>query len=269
MPNPIQEKILQGMYGVMRSICRLLLRHEIGYREFSNLAKVAFVQVATEEYGIRGRPTNISRVALMTGLTRKEVKRLRDLDTMFDSEFLSRRNLLAELIHYWNTDKQYSDSEGMPKALKFEGPGESFQSLVKRCAGDIPIGAMRTELKRIGAVSETNDGLLVVKTREYLPKGANERLLNGIEYGLRTIAETVDYNGDPRNSLPRPQKFIHSSEVDKDEIPRLEKIIRERIESFSIETDDLLSTAETSQNERSDSRLYSTVGVGVYFYLEE
>ena len=71
------------MYGVMPSICRLLLRHEIGFREFSDLAKAAFVQVATEDYGIRGRPTNISRVAVMTGLTRKEVKRLRDFNVEF------------------------------------------------------------------------------------------------------------------------------------------------------------------------------------------
>ena len=69
--------------------------------------------------------------------------------------------------------------------LHYEGSGISFSSLVKRCAGDIPVGAMRTELKRIGAISENTDGLLVVNTRQHLPKDVNERLLNGIEFGLR------------------------------------------------------------------------------------
>jgi len=269
MPNTIQEKILHGMYGVMRSICRLLLRYEIGFREFSDLAKAAFVQVATEDYGIRGRPTNISRVAVMTGLTRKEVKRLRDLDTEFGNEFLSRRNPLAELLHYWNTDKNYSNSDGRPKALQLEGSGESFQSLVKRCVGDIPVGAMRAELKRIGAISETDDGWLVVNTREHAPKDVGDRLLNGIEYGLRTLAATVDYNGDPNTKMPRPQKLIHSSEINRDELPRLEKQIRERIESFSAETDDLLSTAEIVPGNQNAGSSSPTVGVGVYFYLEE
>ena len=82
------------------------------FREFSDLAKAAFVQVATEEYGIRGRPTNISRVAVMTGLTRKEVKRIRDLNVDFSKDFLTRRNPHAELLHYWNTDKDYSDLDG-------------------------------------------------------------------------------------------------------------------------------------------------------------
>ncbi len=253
----------------MRSVCRLLLRHDIGFREFSDLAKMAFVQVATEDYGIRGRPTNISRVALMTGLTRKEVKRIRNIDPKFVSEFLSRRNPLAELLHYWNTDKEYCDSDGRPKALSFDGQGLSFQSLAKRCAGDIPVGAMRTELKRIGAISETELGLLVANTREHLPKDVDERLLNGIDFGLRTLAATVDYNGDPLTAFPRPQKFIHSSEISRDKLPSLEKVIRERIELFSTDTDDLLSTAELASDEPDNGGKCLTVGVGVYFYLEE
>ena len=253
----------------MRSICRLLLRHEIGFREFADLAKVAFVQVATEDYGIRGRPTNISRVAVMTGLTRKEVKRLRDLSSEIGSNFLTRRNPLAELLHYWNTDESYCDSNGVPKELLFDGPGLSFRTLVKRCAGDIPAGAMRTELKRIGAISESSNGSLIVNTRQHLPQNVDQRLLNGIEYGLRTLAATVAYNGDPHTEIPRPQKFVHSSEVGRDQVLHLEKQFRERIESFSIEMDDLLSVAEAASSDSGESLLGPTVGVGIYFYLEE
>jgi Family of unknown function (DUF6502) len=269
MPNTIQEKILRGMYGVMRSICRLLLRHEIGFREFSDLVKAAFVQVATEDYGLRGRPTNISRVAVMTGLTRKEVKRIRDLNVEFGNELLTRRNPHAELLHYWNTDKDYSDQDGYPRALDYEGQNISFQSLVKRCAGDVPVGAMRTELKRIGAISENKDGLLVVNTRQHLPKDVNERLLNGIEFGLRTLAVTIDHNGDPNAESPWPQKFIHSSEISRERLPILQKILREKIDSFSVETDDLLSTAEIAPGQNGGDEPCSTVGVGVYFYLED
>jgi len=257
------------MHGVMRSICRLLLRHEIGFREFSDLAKIAFVQVATEDYGIRGRPTNISRVAVMTGLTRKEVKRIRDLNNEFGSEFLSRRNPLAELLHYWNTDKDYSDQGGKPKILPLDGENVSFRALVKRCAGDIPVGAMRTELIRIGAISEAENGMLMVNMREHLPNDVNDRLINGIEYGLRTLASTVDYNGDPKTKNPRSQKFIHSSEISRDQLPWLEAIIREKIENFSIETDDLLSTAEAQSSDKDGSEQCPTVGVGIYFYSDE
>ena len=78
MQNDIQRQILGAILLVLRPLAKALLRVGVGYREFSEIAKIAFVQTATEEYGLRGRPTNISRVAVMTGLTRKEVKRVRD-----------------------------------------------------------------------------------------------------------------------------------------------------------------------------------------------
>ena len=77
MQNDIQRQILGAILLVLKPLARALLRAGVGYREFSEIAKTAFVETATVDYGLRGRPTNISRVAVMTGLTRKEVRRIR------------------------------------------------------------------------------------------------------------------------------------------------------------------------------------------------
>ena len=71
MQDRIQQEILRGMLLVLRPMARILLRFGIGFKEFNEVAKAAFVDVASADFGIRGRPTNISRVAVMTGLTRK------------------------------------------------------------------------------------------------------------------------------------------------------------------------------------------------------
>ena len=131
-------------------------------------------------------------------------------------------------------------SMGNQSLLKLKGEGATFQSLVKRAAGDIPIGAMKTELKRIGAITENSEGLLEVNTRQHLPRDVHDRLLNGIEFGLRTLAATVDFNGNPNNENLKPQKFIHSSDIDIEKLPLLQKFLKEKIESFSVETDDLI-----------------------------
>lgn len=267
MSGGIQEKILDGVFGVICSIARILLRHGIGYREFSDLAKAAFVQVATDDYGIRGRPTNISRVAVMTGLTRKEVKRIRDLGHGFGDAFISRRNPLAELLHYWNTDSEYCDTDGNPRDLSFEGSDGSFCNLVRRCAGDIPPGAMRTELKRVGAVTETPDGLLRVTTREHFPQDADGRLIIGINHGLHQLASTVAYNSDPEQKDTRTQKFVDSPLIGKALLPGLRKELDSRIMDFAVEIDDRFSELEheTPNSEKSDT---VSVGVGIYFYCE-
>ena len=68
MQNDIQRQILSAFLVALRPIAKILLRFGIGFREFAEISKTAFVDVASREYGLRGRPTNISRVAVMTGL---------------------------------------------------------------------------------------------------------------------------------------------------------------------------------------------------------
>jgi len=268
MSSRIERIILEGVFGVVSSIARIFLRYNLGYREFSDLAKTAFVQAATEDYGIRGRPTNISRVAVMTGLTRKEVKRIRDLGSGFGDAFISRRNPLAELLHYWNTYPDYLDSSGKPLALAFEGSDISFWSLVRQCAGDIPPGAMRTELKRIGAVKETENGLLEVTTREHFPQDADGRLMIGINHGLRQLAATVAFNSDPEQEITRTQKFVDSPLVSKRIVPALQAELDARLSEFAVTIDDRFSEIERESRIDGEGDKVS-VGVGLYFYSDE
>jgi hypothetical protein len=66
MQDRIQQQVLGAFLIVLRPIARIFLRFGIGFREFAEISKAAFVDVASTDFGIRGRPTNISRVAVMT-----------------------------------------------------------------------------------------------------------------------------------------------------------------------------------------------------------
>jgi hypothetical protein len=268
MLDSFREKIFAALHEAIKPIARALLRSGISFREFSDVAKAAFVQVATEDYGIRGRPTNISRVAVMTGLTRKEVKRIRDLGPKSHNSSTSKRNPLSDLLHYWNTDPDYCDADGNPKPLFIDGPTISFSDLVRRCAGDIPPGAMRTELKRLGAISEDENGALIVKTRQYLPNDADNRLLVGINFGLRTLASTISVNGDPDSDSTLPQKFIDSALINPKELPEIQEKLTNKISAFAIDIDDFLSEHEEDSRE-VDAENMASVGVGVYFYKDD
>lgn len=268
MTKSFRENLLISLSGAIKPIARFLLRAGIGFREFSDISKAAFVQVATEDYGIRGRPTNVSRVAVMTGLTRKEVKRIRDLGFEQREGLIARRNPLSDLLHYWNTDPDYCDAEGKPIPLFLSGPTISFSSLVRRCAGDIPPGAMRTELKRIGAILEKEDGTLVVNTRQLLPDDADNRLLVGINYGLRTMASTIAVNGDSSTVTTYPQKFIDSALIDPKKLPEIQQKLTDKIMKFAVEIDDFLSKIEEDSRHVEASDMAS-IGVGVYYYKED
>jgi hypothetical protein len=204
----------------------------------------------------------------MTGLTRKEVKRIRNLGCGFGDAFISKRNPQAELLHYWNTDPSYSDAQGSPIDLSMEGDAPSFRALVRRCAGDIPPGAMKTELQRIGAISVVGNGLLRVQTREHLPSDAEGRLIIGIDPGLRAMAATVAFNSDPAVERTRPQKFVDSPKISKTLLPSVQKELEEKILEFVFMIDDRLSEIESDDSPEVNDELI-TVGVGVYFYADE
>ena len=176
MQEKLKQQVLDAFLLVMRPVVRILLRYGIGYREFVEVAKTAYVDVASTDFGLRGRPTNISRVAVMTGLTRKEVKRLRDKIESGDSRISVKTTPLADVLHHWHAQEEFTDSSGRPVVLPFSGAERSFSSLVKKFGGDIPAGAMRTELARVGAIVESANGELKVIDRVVVPKSDHDDL---------------------------------------------------------------------------------------------
>jgi len=197
MQDETQRQILSAFLVILRPIARILLRFGIGFREFSEIAKTAFVDVASSDYGLRGRPTNISRVAVMTGLTRKEVKRLRDKIERGEETVVIKATPLSEVLHRWYSEIDYTDQHGKPKQLPFAGEGISFSSLVRAFGGDIPPGALRTELKRVGAISEREDGMLEIAKRTVMPSGLDERLVMALVHSAYPLLSTLAHNMNP------------------------------------------------------------------------
>ena len=123
---------LAALRLLFRPVARIMLRAGINWRELADVCKATYVEVATEDFGIRGRPTNISRVAILTGLTRKEVRRLRDLLEEASPEVFSRMNFATRVLSGWHQDEEFLDAEGKPRPLPREGASGSFESLCHR-----------------------------------------------------------------------------------------------------------------------------------------
>lgn len=177
MHDKIKQRVLNAFLLVMRPIVRILLRYGIGFREFAEVAKTAFVDVASTDFGLRGRPTNISRVAVMTGLSRKEVKRLRENIAEGDLSVSVKTTPLADVLHHWHAQREFTDEYGNPRPLPFEGLKGSFSSLVKRYGGDLPPGAMRTEMQRVGAIEEDKSGNLKLVRRSFVSDQKHENVV--------------------------------------------------------------------------------------------
>lgn len=268
MQDTIQRQILDALLLVLRPLARALLRAGIGFREFDEIAKTAFVDIATEDYGLRGRPTNISRVAVMTGLTRKEVRRLRDKSAAGEGSKVLRSTPMATILHRWFTESEFLTESGTPAELNFDGPGVTFSGLVRKYGGDIPPGAMRTELKRINAVEETKHGTLKALKRNVIESDVHERLVTGLARILYPAALTIAHNTSYESDT-WVQRVVYTESVRQDDVARLRRIGSDRLVEFTESIDDLFAAYEALYDSDRSIDSGRSVGVGVFYFEEK
>ena len=269
MQEKLKQQVLDAFLLVMRPIVRILLRYGIGYREFVEVTKTAFVDVASSDFGLRGRPTNISRVAVMTGLTRKEVKRLRDKIASGDSRIAVKTTPLADVLHHWHAEAEFTDSSGRPKALPFSGGNASFSNLVKKHGGDIPPGAVRTELRRIGAVDEDAEGRLTATVRSLRPGDGHEKLLMLLVHGAYTMLSNIAHNTNPsRVDNSWASRIAFTKALGREDAGQLRRIAKDRIAEFAEAMDDIFIAYESLHDADKSTSDSDAIAVAVYYFEE-
>src|SRR5262245_873193 len=156
----IQTRLLRAVYSALRPITRILIRSGITYTQFAEISKIAFVVEANREKDANGRLLNASRIAVKTGISRKELRRIRELgsNSRQSTIWSDGSTIAAQLLHLWFTNPEYVDASGRPRRLPVLEPSPSFADIVRAVAGDVPLGAVRAELKQAGAIEEFDDG---------------------------------------------------------------------------------------------------------------
>jgi hypothetical protein len=153
MINRKRKALLITIIKVLRPLIKILLRNGISYGTFSDIAKWLFVDISMKKFTIEGRKQSISRVSIITGINRKEVKRV--LHFPKPEDCAERYNRASRVIAGWQKDKDFLTKSGKPAVIPFSGKGATFENLVRRYSGDMPVRAILDELSRINAVIQT------------------------------------------------------------------------------------------------------------------
>jgi hypothetical protein len=277
MISPLQRAMLSVVASVLTPLARLMLRCGVGYSEFESVSKSVFVQVAAGDYGIRGRPTNVSRIAAMTGLSRKEIGRIRrdfQAEKWTPDMEISPANCL---IHYWQFDPDFSISTGVPRTLQFDGRN-SFTTLVRRYAGDIPVGALKRALLSAGTVLQGEGGQLTLRERYYCEEDLHEDFVRNIGFALTNLANTAVSNAlivggaSAAGTIGERKRLFERSAWTEHLSPESLDAFRQWVSSegstFIERADSWLGANELPRSDW-DSVPPGLIGVGVYFFRAE
>ncbi|HKE44517.1 MAG TPA: DUF6502 family protein [Steroidobacteraceae bacterium] len=262
----LKALILTSCRTLLVPIARLLLKSGVTWKEFCEVARRTFVHVATAEFGIRGRPTNVSRVAILTGMTRREVRRQRDLlesDPQPEAGYMSKA---SRVLSGWHQDRDFIDANSEPRALEIDAGGLSFAELARRYGGDIPPGALLKELQSGDAIERLPDGRIRATKRVFLPRQMEPAQVRLWASALLDMGTTLEHNlTRDKVNAPRFERRALSLRVDRRALPAFRQFLENEGQAFLERIDEWLTQHQAGAE---DAESAIRLGAGVY-HIEE
>ena len=201
----------------------------------------------------------MSRVAIMTGLTRREVARLRKVAEHDLPDLKSENTVAGKVLAAWHQEPEYLDELEQPKPLRIEGDN-SLSSLIDRFRTDIPNTALIKELIRVKAIM-VRGNYARVQTRYYMPFALDARSIERFGSVLRDIAHTITHNLFTKDTaLARFEGRATNERISSHAYDAFTNYLDRKAQVFLEEVDDWLKDHEVESENETAMRL----GIGVY-----
>ncbi len=264
----ITQTLQRATTKMVRPFVRILLRNGISFGLFAEIVKRVYVEVATEEFIIPGKPQTTSRVSTLTGLTRKEVQRIKNLSAGDESNSASRYNRAARVISAWASEKAFQDPQGHPAELPFNGEEPSFSALVKNASGDITARTILDELIHVHAVRELQNGKLKLLTRAYIPDGDDAEKINILGTDVADLIATIDHNIRCPSGDTYFQRKVCYDNLPEEVMAELKEIIATKAQAAleSMNEDMVRRDRDSTPEVKGSGRVRA--GLGIYYFEE-
>jgi Family of unknown function (DUF6502) len=268
MATASSTQVLAAARQWLKPLVHVLIRCGIPWRDFAELARAAYVEVAIQQFGKRGRPTNVSRTAVLTGLARREVRKQRERLDVTPQPWTGYVTKGSLVLSAWHQDPEFLDSEGKPALLPVDGEGPTFTALLRLCgASDVRATTLLKELRAVGAIQETPDGRLQALKRIYIPQMMDEQLIRLWGTVIADVASAYVHNLTRRADLaPRFERAAVHAGIAATALPEFRRFLNQEGEAFLERVDAWLTGHEARPNETEldSTSMPIRLGVGVY-----
>ncbi len=266
MTDVSNKTMTTALRKILRPLVRILLRNGVAYADFTTLVRKTFVDVAGEDFDLPGRKQSVSRISVLTGINRKEVKRL--LEEPQDTQPATEHNRAARVVSGWMRDSHFLGKSGKPLPLSFGDAAATngFEALVKRYSGDMPARSVLDELVRVGAVSLDQDRQVQLSATGYVPAASNEELLRLSGEGVSDLLNTIDYNLSDNQSQTRLQLSVAYDDVTSAGVETFRNLSKEKSIEFLTYLDSFLATQDRSVNPSAEGEGRYRTGIGIYYF---
>jgi len=179
--DQVNNTVITALRKVLRPLVKFMIANQITYTYLSNMLKAIYVDVAEKDFPVAGKKQTDSRINLLTGVHRKDVKRLRAEPEDLESR-PANISIGSQLVARWVGDKSLLNPDNSPRKLPLQDDDEfsnkSFEGLVSNIAkGDIRPRVVLDELMRLDMVELDPEHNVILKTKAFTPnRGQQEKL---------------------------------------------------------------------------------------------
>lgn len=260
------DQVLQSTHQWLKPLIHVLLSCGITWREFAELAKTTYVEVATENFGKRGRPTNVSRTAILTGLVRRDVRKQRQVLSEAPSTLPGYVTKASLVLSAWHLNADFLDKQGRPAILRLEGKGKTFSGLIERVGGsDVRASTLLKELVSAGAVRIRSDGRLQALQRDYIPHTMDEQLIRLWGTVIADVATTYVHNlTRSAKSNRRLERSAVNDQMPISAVPAFAQLLETEAQIFLERIDQWLTAQQCKRDGKEAGGQTIRLGVGLY-----
>ncbi len=263
----IAEGLLHAATETLRPLVRRLLSAGVPFGQLESRLRRLYVETADRECSLPERRQTVSRIALLTGINRKEVKRLRAAPSerpAAPSAF--GRNLAASLVSRWMRDARTA-RRGRPRPIPYQAVrGPSFVKLALATTVDLPARAFLDALVANGVAEVRRDGRVALTASAYLPRRGRSGALAMLAEDPPDLVATMLHNVLDVAAEPLLQRRIAYDHVGADGLPHLRDELRRASERFVHQIDRVFSRYDRDRNPRAAGGERRRAGLGLYYF---
>ena len=260
--------LVAALRRLLQPLVRLLTAQGITYPMLADLLKQVYVEVAVRDFRLEGEAPTDSRVTLLTGVHRKDVKRLRTPGAPQPEAMPEMVALGSQLAAVWTTRRDLRDSKGRPRPLPrlaSQGGARSFEGLVASISKDIRARPLLDEWLRLGVVKIDEQDRVVLRSAAFVPsRGFDEKAFyfgHNLHDHIAAAGHNVQGEGPPFL-----ERSVHYDGLDAASVAGI-KELAERAGMEAVQS----VYRESKEHETRDRKSASPkqrLTFGIYFYSE-
>ncbi len=264
MGKPVQQALSRAILRLLPPLVRILLRNGVAFGTFSDLAKKVYTDVAFDEFKLAGKKQTLSRVSILTGLTRKEVKRLHELSEPGALVEEKRYNRAIRVISGWLNDERFCSDDSVPLPLPIDGVEHSFSALVRSYSGDVPVQAMLNELISACSVEQRDNTVYLIR-HAYVPANDPVENIHILGSDVEELIATIDHNLTHTDKDLRFQRKVSNQQISAETLKMFKQLSAREAQIFLERLDNWLSEHEIEPDSTKKTKP-ARVSVGIYYY---